>query len=241
MSGHSKWSTIKRQKAVTDARRASVFTKHARLIAVAARAGGPDPSGNFRLRLAIEKARSANMPNDNIDRAVKSGAGGPRGEQTKEVTYEGFGPTGVAILVQAVTDNTNRTAAEVRATLQKHGGRLGGQNSVAWMFQLRSVIRIPTVQITGQTVSEVELGAIDAGVDDVKTVDQALVLVMAPEKLKSVESWLAQQRLDRYTAEVELIPQTTSTIDQAARPQLYQLLEALDELPDVIGVFSNDE
>lgn len=240
MSGHSKWSTIKRQKAVTDARRSSVFTKLARLIAVAARAGGKDPAVNFRLRLAIDKAKAANMPNDNIDRAIKSGAGELSGGQTKEIVYEGFGPGGAAIIAQAVTDNPNRTAAEIRSIFQKLGGRLGTQNSVAWMFRLDGVVRLPLDHLAGKNMDEIELGLIDAGAEDIEVDGDRLRVGVAPEKLKTVGRWLDEHGLTGYQAATELRPETTVTLDKKTEQQLYRLLDALDEQPDVTNVYSND-
>lgn len=240
MSGHSKWSTIKRQKAVTDARRSTVFTKYGRLISVAARQGGPDPVMNFRLRLAIDKAKSVNMPNDNIERAIKAGAGENKEGQTKEVLYEGFGPGQVAIMVQAITDNSNRTAAEVRGVFTKHGGSMGGHNSVGWMFSPKGVIRVPPASLSGQPKEELELGLIDAGAEDVREDDQGVVIVTAPEHLHVLQDWLGAKGLAGLEAEVELVPGTTVTPDQAAQPKLYGLLEALDELDDVTNIYSND-
>ena len=160
MSGHSKWSTIKRAKGVTDAKRSAVFTKVAREISVAARTGGGDPDANYRLRLAIEKARSVNMPADNIKRTIEKATGGGETEQFEEIVYEGYGPGGVAILVEAATDNRNRTASEVRAVFTKAGGQLAGSGAVAWQFEPRGVITIPS---KGQDADDLALAAIDAG------------------------------------------------------------------------------
>src|SRR5437763_10586727 len=168
MSGHSKWSQIKRQKGVNDTKRGAVFTKVAREIMIAARAGGGDPDGNFRLRLAIEKARGVNMPADNIKRAIDRATGSGEGEQIEEIVYEGYGPGGVAILVEAATDNRNRTAAEVRAIFTKAGGQLAGSGAVAWQFEPRGLITIPA---RGQDPDDVALAAIDAGAEDVDTSD----------------------------------------------------------------------
>lgn len=240
MSGHSKWSTIKRQKAVTDARRSSVFTKMGRLITIAVRTGGKDPSMNFRLRLAIDQAKNANMPNDNIERAIKSGAGELKGDQIKEVVYEGFGPGGAAVIVNGITDNSNRSVAEVRSVFQKFDGRLGAQNSVSWMFQLRGVIRIQLSQLGKKTVEDIELGIIDAGAEDVNVTADSIEATASPEQLKTIGQWLQAQGITGYEANTEFVPQTTVPLDQATRQSLYTLLEALDELPDVTDVFSND-
>src|SRR5574340_724573 len=166
MSGHSKWSQIKRQKGANDVKRGAIFTKMGREIAVAARAGGGDPDGNFRLRLAIEKARSVNMPADTIKRAIERASGSGEADQFEEIVYEGYGPGGVAILVEAQTDNRNRTAAEVRSIFTKSGGQLAGSGAVAWQFEPRGVIAVPK---TGIEPDEVALRAIDAGAEDVDT------------------------------------------------------------------------
>lgn len=239
MSGHSKWSTIKRQKAVTDARRSAVFTKFGRLISVAARQGGDDPATNFRLRLAIDKAREANMPNDNIHRAIQAGLGSGQGDHVKEVMYEGFGPGGVAVIVQAVTDNPNRTSAEVRSLYSRHGGTMGGQNSVGWMFVSKGVIRIPLAAVTGGR-DQFQLDVIDAGAEDVRDEDDQMVIATVPENLHQMKEWLTQRGMKTGAAEVELVPTTTISLDQAAREKLYALLTALDELDDVTTVLSND-
>lgn len=237
MSGHSKWSTIKRQKAVTDSKRSAAFTKLARLITVAARIGGGDPDMNFRLRLAIDKAKAANVPNDNIERAIKSGTGEGKDTQTKDVLYEGFGPGGVAIMVEAITDNSNRTAAEVRGVFSKHGGSMGGQNSVGWMFERSGVAQIPLPAPQSREALELEL--IDAGATDVRDDSGQLVITCAPELLMSIRQLLAKSG---FTAEAdtEFLPTTTVTVDAATRENLYNLLGALDDLDDVTHVYSND-
>jgi YebC/PmpR family DNA-binding regulatory protein len=177
MSGHSKWSTIKRQKGANDAKRGALFTKVAREIAVAARLGGGDPDGNYRLRLAIEKARSVNMPADNIKRTIEKATGGGEAEQYEEIVYEGYGPGGVALLVEAQTDNRNRTAAEVRSMFTKSGGQLAGSGAVAWQFEPRGLI---TVARNGVDADEVALAAIDAGADDVDTDDEDSIEMRVP-------------------------------------------------------------
>src|SRR3954453_21530277 len=172
MSGHSKWSTIKRAKGITDAKRGALFTKVAREISVAARQGGGDPEANYRLRLAIEKARSVNMPADNIRRTIEKATGSGEGEQFEEIVYEGYGPGGVAVLVEAQTDNRNRTAGEIRSIFTKAGGQLAGSGAVAWQFEPRGLI---TVSRDGIDADEVALAAIDAGATDVDTDDEQTV------------------------------------------------------------------
>lgn len=240
MSGHSKWSTIKRQKGVADAKRSSIFSKLSRLISIATRVGGKDPASNFSLRLAIDKAKAANMPNDNIERAIKAGAGELKDGQVKEALYEGFGPAGVAVLVQAVTDNSNRTSADLRSLFQKYGGTLGGQNSVAWMFQLRGVVRIPRAQVSSDKQTEIELGAIDAGAEDMREEDGGLVIITPVESLAAMKHWLESLRLTPEEADVEYVPTMPANIDEAARQKLHSLLSDLDEHPDVTNLFTND-
>src|SRR5512146_2708507 len=184
MSGHSKWSTIKRAKGVTDAKRSGVFTKVAREISVAARQAGGDPDANYRLRLAIEKARSVNMPADNIKRTIDKATGGGDAEQFEEIVYEGYGPGGVAVLVEAQTDNRNRTAAEVRSMFTKAGGQLAGSGAVAWQFEPRGLIAVGR---GGIDVDEVTLAAIDAGAEDIETDDaETIAIYTTPHELEAV-------------------------------------------------------
>src|SRR5215207_5939858 len=188
MSRHSKWSTIKRQKGANDAKRAARFTNVAREISVAARQGGGDPDANYRLRLAIDKARSVNMPADNIKRTIDKATGGGEGEQFEEIVYEGYGPGGVAVLVEAATDNRNRTAAEVRSIFTKTGGQLAGSGAVAWQFEPRGLI---TVARNGIDADEVALTAIDAGAEDVDTeADDAIEIYTEPGHLEAVRKSL---------------------------------------------------
>src|SRR6266404_4442458 len=199
MSGHSKWSTIKRQKGVTDAKRGALFTKVAREISVAARQGGGDPDANYRLRLAVEKARSVNMPSDNIKRTIEKATGGGEAEQYEEIVYEGYGPGGVAVLVEAATDNRNRTAAEVRSIFTKAGGQLAGAGAVAWQFEPRGLIAVGS---NGKDADEVALTAIDAGAEDVDTSDGDRVEVYtAPGDLQRVRQALDDAGVAIETAE----------------------------------------
>lgn len=239
MSGHSKWSTIKRQKAVTDSRRSAVFTKLGRLVTIAARDGGGDPAMNFKLRLAIDKAKGANVPNDNIDRAIKTGTGELRGDQTKEALYEGFGPGQVAILVEAITDNPNRTAGDLRQLFQKHGGTLGSMNSVSWMFVRKGVVRIPASLVADR--DELLLEAIDHGVDDSDESGEHLVLYCPMEKTRAVQEWLTSRNMPPSSAGPEFVASTTIAADEKNQSALFQLFEELDEHPDVTAFYSNDE
>lgn len=238
MSGHSKWSTIKRQKGITDSRRAAAFTKLGRQITVAARLGGGDPDMNFRLRLAIDKAKSANLPNDNIARAIKAGTGAGKDALTKDVLYEGFGPGGVAVLVEAITDNSNRTAAEVRGVFTQHGGSMGSHNSVGWMFALSGVTRLPLPAQASQKEA-LELACIDAGATDVREEGDQLLVISAPDKITNI-SQILKDRGHSAAADIEFMPTTTVEISDHDRQKLYVLLEALDDLDDATRISSNE-
>jgi YebC/PmpR family DNA-binding regulatory protein len=236
MSGHSKWSQIKRQKGANDAKRGAVFTKLAREITIAARAGGGDPDANYRLRLAIEKARSENMPAENIKRAIEKAAGGAAAEQYEEMVYEGYGPGGVAILVEAATDNKNRTAADVRAMFAKNGGQLGGSGAVAWQFEQRGVVAIGR---DGKDPDEVALTAIDAGADDVDTDGDSIEIVTDPQALENVRKSLESAGLPIESAELTMQPKTAIEVDAHVARQNLRLIEALEDLDDVQRVTAN--
>jgi YebC/PmpR family DNA-binding regulatory protein len=236
MSGHSKWSQIKRQKGANDAKRGAVFTKLAREITIAARAGGGDPDANYRLRLAIEKARSENMPADNIKRAIEKAAGGSAAEQYEEMVYEGYGPGGVAILVEAATDNKNRTAADVRAMFAKNGGQLGGSGAVAWQFEQRGVVAIAR---DGKDPDEVALAAIDAGADDVDTDADPIEIVTDAQTLEDVRKSLESAGLPIESAELTMQPKTAIEVDEHVARQNLRLIEALEDLDDVQRVTAN--
>jgi YebC/PmpR family DNA-binding regulatory protein len=237
MSGHSKWSTIKRQKGVTDARRGAVFTKVAREIAVAARAGGGDPDANFRLRLAMDKARGVNMPMDNIKRAIERATGSGEGEQFEEIVYEGYGPGGVAVLVEAATDNKNRTAADVRSIFTKAGGSLAGAGAVAWQFEPRGLI---AVQPEGRDPDEVALAAIDAGADDVDVSDPERVEVYtSPADLERVRKGLDLAGIAVESAENAMIAKAHVELDANRARQNLRLIELLEDLDDVQRVTAN--
>jgi YebC/PmpR family DNA-binding regulatory protein len=236
MSGHSKWSTIKRQKGANDAKRGAVFTKVAREIAVAARLGGPDPDANYRLRLAMEKARSVNMPQDNIKRSIERATGGGDGEQFEEIVYEGYGPGGVAVLVEAQTDNRNRTAADVRSMFTKAGGQLAGSGAVAWQFEPRGLI---TIVRDGVDADEVALAAIDAGAEDVDTDDEAIEIYTSPGDLERVRSSLEGAGVPVESAESAMIAKQTVELDAAKARQALRLVEQLEDLDDVSRVTAN--
>ncbi len=237
MSGHSKWSTIKRQKGANDAKRGALFTKVAREISVAARAGGGDPDANYRLRLAMDKARSVNMPADNIKRAIERATGGGDADQFEEIVYEGYGPGGVAVLVEAATDNRNRTAAEVRSIFTKTGGQLAGTGAVAWQFEPRGYIVVPK---DGVDPDEVALAAIDAGAVDVDTEQpEQLEIWTSPTDLEAVRRALEGAGVPIETAESTMVAQQTVELDSAKARQALRLVEMLDDLDDVQRVTAN--
>jgi len=238
MSGHSKWSQIKRQKGVNDVKRGAIFTKMGREVAVAARSGGGDPDGNFRLRLAIEKARAANMPLDTIKRAIEKATGGGDAVQFEEIVYEGYGPGGVAVLVEVATDNRNRTVAEVRSILTKAGGQLAGAGAVAWQFEQRGVISVPR---TGSDPDEVALMAIDAGASDVETTTDPLEIYTEPGDLEAVERALQSAGVAIEAGEVAMIAKQTVAVDATRARQNLRLVEHLEDLEDVQRVTSNLE
>ena len=240
MSGHSKWSTIKRQKGAADAKRGALFTKLARNISLAAKeGGGGDPDMNFRLRIAIDQAKSNNMPQDNILRAVRrgTGEGGEGMEDLSAVTYEGYAPGGGAILVQALTDNRNRTASEVRSAFNKGGGNLGEAGCVAWNFDSRGVI---TLEIDDETAAdELSLTAIDADAEDVKFEDGILEVYTAPENLLSVKSALESEGATPASADVSMVPKALVPLENRAAEQTLRLLDILEELDDVQKAYTN--
>lgn len=230
MSGHSKWATIKRSKGAADAKRALVFTKLAKNITVAARKG-KDPLMNPSLREAIEKARGQSMPKENIERAVLRSAGELPGQTLEEVTYEGYGPGGVAFYIQGVTDNGNRTVQAVKSALSKHGGSLGGPGAVAWMFQRLGVLRYETLD------EEQELLAIDAGASDIQRESEGVTVLTSPEKLGSVEGAI---KLVPVSQGVEYVPNNYQDVtDTTVKEQLEELYEDLDSLEDVSEFFDN--
>jgi YebC/PmpR family DNA-binding regulatory protein len=237
MSGHSKWSTIKRQKGVTDAKRGALFTKVAREISVAARQGGGDPDANYRLRLAVEKARSVNMPSDNIKRTIDKATGGGEADQFEEIVYEGYGPGGVAVLVEAATDNRNRTAAEVRSIFTKTGGQLAGSGAVAWQFEPRGLIAVTR----GAKVDpdEVGLAAIDAGAEDVETDDDTIEIYTSPADLEAVRKALEGAGVPVDSAENTMIAKQTVELDSNKARQALRLVELLEDLDDVQRVTAN--
>ena len=236
MSGHSKWASIKHKKAVVDARRGKVFTKLIRELTSAARMGGGDSDINPRLRTAVTTAKNANMPSDTIQRAIKKGTGELPGEVYEEVFYEGYGAGGVAILVDVLTDNKNRTVAEIRHLFSKHGGSLGESGCVAWMFGRKGLITLNTSQIEEDDLLEIVL---EAGGDDVKVESDAYEIVTAPEAFEDVRSALEQKGLTLDVAEVTMLPQNTVPVEGKQAEQVLRLMEALDDQDDVRKAHAN--
>jgi YebC/PmpR family DNA-binding regulatory protein len=238
VSGHSKWSSIKHKKGATDAKRGQLFSKLSRAIIVAAREGGPDPNGNLALQNAIEKAREASMPKDNIERAVARGSGaGSEGEAYEHVTYEGYGPGGVAVLVEALTDNRNRTASDVRHVFSKHEGNLGGAGAVAWLFERKGLI---LVDADSTDEDELTLAAADADAEDVALEGSTFQVTTAAENLAAVRAALAEAGIAYESAELTMVPKTTVQVeDEGAAKKLLRLIDALEESDDVQGVYAN--
>ena len=238
MSGHSKWSSIKRQKGVADAQRGQLFTRLSKEIILAAKQGGPDPGANFRLRLAVQKAKDNNMPAENIDRAIKRATGGGDGAELFEVTYEGYGPAGTAVIVEAATDNKNRTVAEVRNVFTRAGGNLGENGSVAWNFDTRGVI---SVVANGKDPDDVALHAIDAGAEDVQVGGDTIEVYTAPTDLEAVKKALEDNDVRVESAETARVPKTTVQLDEKNAIQTLRLVEKLESLDDVQKVYFNAE
>ena len=240
MSGHSKWATIKHKKAATDARRGKLFSKILKEITVAARLGGGDPKGNPRLRTAVLEARSNSVPGDNIDRAIKKGTGELEGETYEEVLYEGYGPGGVAVLVEAATDNRNRTTAEVRHLFTRHGGSLAEAGSVAWMFKRRGWFSVESGGLPeGITEEQLMELALELGVDDFSAEEDRYDLYTAPEDFNAVQEALEARKVPLAAKELAMIPQTTIEVPADRINQILRLLEALDDHEDVQKVWAN--
>ncbi len=239
MSGHSKWSQIKRQKAAADQKRGNLFTKLANAITIAAKQGG-DTDMNFKLRLAIDKAKQANMPNDTIERAVQKGTGELAGDTIEEVVYEGYGPSGIAFLIIAATDNKNRTTATVRKHLTGAGGNLGTNGSVTWLFSQKGVIRIPRTVVRDKDA--LELALIDAGADDIADAEEGLTVYTRPQQFAAVRSALDQYGIEPASAEIEFVPRDTVQIqDPKIQNAFTKLCESLEAEDDITNYFTNAE
>jgi YebC/PmpR family DNA-binding regulatory protein len=236
MSGHSKWATIRRKKGAVDAKRGKIFTKLIREIATAARLGGGDPGGNPRLRLVIDKARAANMPKDNIERAIQKGVGAGEGDSYEEVVYEGYGPGGTAILLQALTDNRNRTVGEVRHVLSKHGANLGSSGCVAYLFEKRGVLSFERAGLDADALLE---AALEAGASDVVEGEESVEVITAPGDLHDVRASLEATGFRPASADVSMEPTTTVKLQGEDAERMLRLAEALDDLDDVQDVYAN--
>jgi len=237
MSGHSKWATTKRAKAVVDAKRGAIFTKIAKLITIAARKGG-DPTANFTLRIAIDKAKSINMPKDNIERAIKRGTGESDGEQIEELIYEGIGPAKIQFIIKCLTDSKNRTAAEIRHLFSKHGGSLG---TVMWNFTLHGIIMIEQVEVNDKKLADenFELELIDAGAEDIKKEDEGMTIYTAPIDLQKTKQFLESKNIKTESAEVEYVAKERVNLSNEEKNQVEKFIEELDNNEDVSDYYTN--
>ena len=238
MSGHSKWSSIKHKKAIVDAKRGKLFTKLIREIIVAARSGGGDPNSNPRLRTAMATAREANMPSDNVERAIKKGTGEMEGVHYEEVHYEGYGPNGVAIYVRCLTDNKNRTAADIRNVFTKKGGSMAGAGSVSWIFEKKGLIVVPQAQTTEERLMEIVL---QAGAEDLSTSSDKFEIVTPPSSFEAVKASLEQAKIHPESAELTLIPKNQVSLTPEKARAVLGLVEALEDHDDVQNVHANFE
>ena len=236
MSGHSKWSTIKRKKGAEDAKRGKIFTKIGRELAIAAREGGADPTTNFKLRLVMEKAKQANMPKDNIERSIRRGAGLEKGEALEQVVYEGYGPGGTALMVQALTDNRNRAVADIRRAFSRHGGNLGESGCVAWMFEPKGYITIP---LNGHDPDELFDLAVEAGAEDVVIGEDTVEIFADVHDLQAVQESLLSADIDMDVAELAMIPTTKMDLEPDKGIKVMGLVDSLEELDDVEKVYTN--
>jgi YebC/PmpR family DNA-binding regulatory protein len=236
MSGHSKWSKIKHQKGIDDVKRGNLFTKLTREIIIAAKEGGGNEDTNFRLRLAVQKAHDSNMPSDNIDRAIKKGSGELEGGSLIEMTLEGYGPSGMAVMVSALSDNRNRTVQEVRSTFTRHGGSLGESGCVSWIFESRGVINIKAENVDAD---ELALTAIDLGAEDVLVESGIVEVYTKPEALEKVRAALEAKKIAIESSELQMVPKTLVKLDEKAATQALKLLDRLEEIDDVQNVYSN--
>ncbi len=237
MSGHSKWASIKHKKGATDAKRGALFSKLVRAITVAAKDGGGDPKNNAALAQAIEKAKENSMPAENIDRAVKRGTGELEGATYEEIVYEGYGPNGVAVMVEVLTDNRNRTASDIRNIFSKSGGSLGEQGCVNWMFHKKGVIVI--AKKAGQTEEDIMDAAIEGGAEDVTPGDDYFEILADPASFSTVKSFLESKGLAIESAEITMFPATTVKLDEAGARKVLRLMDALNEQDDVQEAYAN--
>lgn len=240
MSGHSKWATIKRKKAKVDAQRGKIFTRLAKEIIIAARQGGGDPDGNARLKTAIQRAKEANIPNENIMRAVQKGSGELGGANYEEITYEGYGPGGVAVMIEIMTDNRNRTAGEIRFIFSRSGGSLGETGCVAWMFQEKGLLVIDKTD-NERDEDELMLLALESGADDFKTEDDSFEITCEPGELQAVKEALEKAEVKIALAEITRVPQSTVKLEDKEAEQMIKMTDALEEHDDVQNVYANFE
>lgn len=238
MSGHSKWANIKHKKGKTDALKAKITTKISREITVAARMGGGDPTGNMRLKLALQKARENNIPKDNIQRAIDKGIGATDMNAYEEITYEGYGPAGVAVTVEVMTDNRNRAAADVRHAFSKCGGNLGESGCVAWMFKSKGIF---VIDKEGHDEEELTLLALDAGAEDLQVTDDAYEIYTAPEDFDNVEKALADAGIETEVGKITMVPDTTIELSGDDAVKMQKMLDMLEDLDDVQNVYHNGE
>ncbi len=237
MSGHSKWSQIKRQKGAADVKRGNLFTKMTREIMVAAKEGGGNPDANFRLRLAMDRARAVNMPKDSIQRAIERATGGGEGAQLESVVYEGYAPGGVSVMAEVTTDNRNRTASEIRTVFTRHSGKLGESGSVQWLFEQKGVIEVDVP--AGRTADDIELAAIDAGAEDVQAEKELVTIYTAPRDFERVKKGLEASGIKTASAELSMRPTSTVRVEGETAQKVLRLVEALEELDDVHAVHAN--
>ncbi|MCL1804383.1 MAG: YebC/PmpR family DNA-binding transcriptional regulator [Clostridiales bacterium] len=239
MSGHSKWSTIKRHKGKIDAAKGVVFTKLAREIIVAARAGGGNPEGNFRLKIAVAKAKASNMPNDNIKRAIEKGAGGADGANYEELTYEGYGPGGTAVMVRAMTDNRNRTAGEIRHIFSKNGGNMGETGCVGWMFKEKGVLTVDKEDCK-LSADDLMLMALDLGADDIQEEEDTVEITTDPGAFQAVKEGMEKEGVVFSDSEITMIPDTSVVVtDLEQAKYVLRMMEALDEHDDIQSTYTN--
>lgn len=237
MSGHSKWANIKHKKGKADAARGKITTKIGREITIAVRMGGSDPVGNTRLKLALAKAKANNIPKDNINRAIAKGAGETDGANYEEITYEGYGPAGIAVMLDVLTDNRNRTAADVRHAFSKHGGNMGETGSVGWMFKRKGIFTID--KENGYDEDEVMMIALEAGAEDIKSMDDCFEIVTEPEDYDAVEKALADNNIEVAMGEVTMVPDTMTALEGEDAEKMQKLIDMFDDMDDVQEVYTN--
>ena len=237
MSGHSKWANIKHKKGKADALRGKITTKISREITIAVRMGGADPTGNMKLKLALSKAKANNIPKDNIQRAIQKGAGALEGSSYEEITYEGYGPAGVAMMVSALTDNRNRTAADVRHVFTKHGGNLGATGCVGYMFQQKGIFAVSNE--SGVSEDDLMMIALDAGAEDIKTNEDGFEIITTPDAFDAVEKALADNNIEVEMSEITMVPDTMTALEGEDAEKVQKMLDALEDLDDVQDVYTN--